>query len=275
MAKPARVRINGADLFYFDRGDGPPVLFVHGSNVDGRIWADHSEIVGARYRVLAVTQRYFGTSPWPDAGRNFSLGTHAHDLAAFIEALRLDPISIVGWSYGGAVCLAMSAKYPKLAKRLFLYEPALATFVSDSSAAQRATDDRLEMTRQAREAASGGNIGSAVQLFMDGVNDETGTFQRLPAGVQAIMLENARMLPLLFSAPPPPQIACEDLSRLAIPVTVALGENSRAFYGLSAQCAAQCVPGARLVTVPGARHLWPIQDPRAFSQLAMDSLEKT
>jgi pimeloyl-ACP methyl ester carboxylesterase len=272
MAKLARVRINGADLFYSDRGDGPPVLFVHGSNVDCRIWADHGEILGARYRVLAVTQRYFGTSPWPDDGRKFSVRVHADDLAAFIEALRLEPLSIVGWSYGGAVCLAMLARYPELAERLFLYEPALATFVSDPSAVQRATDDRLEMTRAAKAAASGGNVRSAVQLFMDGVNDETGTFRRLPDKVQMIMLANARMLPLLFAAPPPPRVTCEDLSRLAIPVTVALGGNSRPFYRVSAQWAAQCIPGARLFIVPGVRHLWPVQDARAFSQLALDVL---
>jgi pimeloyl-ACP methyl ester carboxylesterase len=273
MASPASVRVNGADLFYFDRGDGPPVLFVHGSNVDARIWADHGEIIGARYRVLGLTQRYFGTSPWPDDGRNFSVRVHAEDLAAFIETLRIAPISIVGWSYGGAVCLAMLAQYPGLAKRLFLYEPALATFVGDPSAARLAIDDRLQMTRAAKAADSAGNVGSAVQLFMDGVNDETGTFRRLSDEMQMIMLENARMLPLLFAAPPPPQITCEDLSRLEVPVTVALGGNSRAFYRISAEWAGRCIPGASLITVPGVRHLWPIQDPSAFSRLVLDFLE--
>jgi pimeloyl-ACP methyl ester carboxylesterase len=273
MTKFASVRINGADLFYFDRGEGTSVLFVHGSNVDSRIWADHSEIIGARYRVIGLTQRYFGTSPWPDDGRNFSLQAHADDLVAFIQALRLAPVRIIGWSYGGAVCLAMSAKYPELAQCLLLYEPALATFVGDRSAAQRAADDRIEMTRSAKAAAGDGDVGSAVELFMDGVNDETGTFRRLPDEVQAIMLDNARMLPLLFEAPAPPRITCEHLSRLTVPVTVALGGNSRTFYRVSAECAAKCIPGSRLITVPGVRHLWPVQDPRAFSQLALDILE--
>ena len=56
---------------------------------------------------------------------------HANDLAAFIGALRLDPVAIVGWSYGAAVGLAMAVQHPSLVERLFLYEPGLATFVTD------------------------------------------------------------------------------------------------------------------------------------------------
>src|SRR4051812_39374963 len=50
MAKMETARINGVDLFYVDRGEGPSVLFVYESNVDYRIWAEHSEILAPRYR---------------------------------------------------------------------------------------------------------------------------------------------------------------------------------------------------------------------------------
>jgi pimeloyl-ACP methyl ester carboxylesterase len=273
MVKTEKARINGIELSYTDRGEGPSVLFVHGSNVDCRVWADHSEIIAPRYRVIAPTQRYFGLSPWPDDGRNFSIQIHASDLATFISALRLNPVTIVGWSYGAAVCLALAVGHPELVKRLFLYEPALATFVSDPLAARRAVDDRLEMVRAAKLAASGGNVESAVQLFMDGVNDHNGAFRSLPDSVQQMMLDNARMLPLLFAAPPP-QITCEDLSRLAVHVTVARGGETRTFYSVSAECAAQCIPGATSLTIPSARHLWPIENPRAFSRVVLNFLKE-
>lgn len=275
MAETRKVRIDEVDLFYVDRGEGPSALFVHGSNVDCRVWADHSEIIAPKYRVFAPTQRYFGLTPWSDDGRNFSIQIHAGDLAMFIHALRLSPVTIVGWSYGGAVCLALAVQHPELVKRLFIYEPTLATFVSDPLAARRAMDDRLEMLREAKVAAGGGDVENAVHLFMDGVNDHQGAFQSLPDWVRHMMVENARMLPLLFAAPPPPQITCEHLSRLAVPVTVALGGESRIFYKISAECAAQCIPGARLLTIPDARHLWPIQDPTAFSRLVLDFLEES
>lgn len=266
------VRIDGTELRYVDQGDGQTVVFVHGSNSDYRIWDDHREIIAQRYRVIALTQRYFGLSPWPDDGRNFSIQTHADDLAAFISAHWLGPVAIVGWSYGGAVSLAMAAQHTRLVQRLFLYEPSLAIFIEHLVTAGRASDDRAAMTSAAKAAVIEGDIDGAVQFLMDGVNDRDGDFRRLPDRVQTVMLESGRTLPLLFAAPPPPFITCEDLGRLDIPVTIAVGENSRAFYGITSEAASRCIPGSELIAVPNGRHLWPIQDPAAFSQLVLDFL---
>ncbi len=264
-----RARIDGTELPYVDQGDGQPVVFVHGIISDYRIWDAHRPNIAQRYRVIAPTQRYFGVSAWPDDGRNFSMQGHANDLAAFISALRLGPVPIVGRSYGGAVTLAMAAQHPKLVERLFLYEPSLATFVTDPAAA----NDRLHMMRAAKAATHGGDIDRAVQLLMDGANDRDGDFQRLPDRVRAVMLESVRTLPLLFAAPPAPSITCEDLGRLGIPVSIAVGEDTRAFYRITAEATHRCIPGSRLIKVPNARHLWPIQDPAAFSQLVLDFLD--
>ena len=204
------------------------MLFVHGSDADCRIWDDHAEIIETRYRVIAPSQRYFDMSPWPDDGRSFSIQTHSADLAAFIRRLCLAPVKVVGWSYGGAVCLAMTHAHPELVERLFLYEPSLATFVSDDADAQLMLDNRVAVFRSAKLAAGRGDLDGAVQQFMDDVNDLGGSFRSLPAKVQQMMRENARMLPLLFDATPPAQITCADLGRLAIPVTVACGAASRA-----------------------------------------------
>jgi len=250
----------------------PSVLFVHGSNTDGRVWDEHRDIIATRYQLIAPTQRYFGALPWPDDGRGFSIDTHAADLAGFIGSRGVAPLAIVGWSYGAAVALATTLRHPGLVSRLFLYEPALATFVSDPSVARAAMDDRIAMSRSAKEQADRSNFESAVQLFMDGANDHVGSFRSLTPRVQQIMFENARMLSLLFAARPP-QITCGDLGRLSVPVTVAMGEGSRAFYKICAQWAAQCIPGARLITVPKARHLWPVQDPAGFSQAVLEFLE--
>ena len=273
MRRLARsARINGVELSYNESGDGEPVLLVHGSNVDERIWDSHGELLAPRYKVIALTQRYFGAAPWPDEGRAFSLATHAADLAEFVRTLRYDALTLVGWSYGAAVCLVMARNGLPRIKRLFLYEPAIATFVDDGSRRQQAQDDRLRMIDAAKAAASAGRHEAAVELFMDGVNDEPGTFRRLPQAVRAMMVENSRMLPLLFAAPAPPPLTADDLRRVQVPVTIALGGASRTFYDIAARSAAACIPGARLLMVPGARHMWPIQDPKAFSELVLEFL---
>src|SRR5215831_15094169 len=125
-------------LEYLDQGSGAPVVLVHASNTDHRIWAPHAKRLESRYRVLAPTQRYFGTRPWQDDGQTFSIATHAHDLAEFIQGLRLEPVSLVGWSYGAAVCLTVTARHPALVQQLIIYEPAIITFVGAQQDARAA-----------------------------------------------------------------------------------------------------------------------------------------
>ena len=171
--------------------------------------------------MLAPTQRYFGTLPWPDAGKNFSIDTHAEDLADFVRTLQLEPVTLVGWSYGAAVCLQMAVRRPGLVRRLILYEPGTATFVRTPADARAAAADRLAMTAPARARIDERDESEAVRLFMDGVNDLHGSFDNLPHDVQRIIRDNSRTLSLLFTAPPP-ALSCDDLERLgSTPVVVA------------------------------------------------------
>jgi pimeloyl-ACP methyl ester carboxylesterase len=267
-----KIQTRDVELSYQDEGDGQPVVFVHGSISDYRSWNDHREMITPQFRMIALTQRYFGLSPWSDDGRNFSIQTHADDLAAFISALRLDPVAIVGHSYGGAVSLAMAVRHPELVDRLFLYESSQSTFVDESGAFSRATNERLDVILAGKAAANRGDTDAAVEILMDGVNDHAGDFQRLPHSVRSMMQQNGRTLPLLFAIPPPPHISCEDLAKLNFPASFVVGQDTRAFYKMVSKAASRCLPGSKFIEVPNARHLWPAQNSAAFSRLVLDFL---
>jgi hypothetical protein len=83
MSAPAvkEVEVNGVRLSYVEQGAGEPIVFVHGAFSDLRVWEPIREEVAKRYRFIAYTQRYFGTDPWPDDGKNFNVATHVDDLA--------------------------------------------------------------------------------------------------------------------------------------------------------------------------------------------------
>ncbi len=273
--KENSVRIGAIELSYVDHGQGEAVIFVHGFPVSGRFWDDHSKVIVPKNRVIAPTLRYFGSAPWVDDGRNFSIQTHADDLAAFIGTLKLDPVAIIGWSYGGAVALTMAVQHPQLVKRLFLFEPSLVTIVADPADLERAVADRQDMTDAARMAASAGNLNRAMQLLIDALNPEDGTFRRSPNRVQSLLREGIRMLPLFFAAPPPPRVSSEDLGQLHMPVTIAVGSDSRVYFKVLAETASRHIPDAELITVPKARHMLPAQDPATFSRLVLQFLDKS
>jgi pimeloyl-ACP methyl ester carboxylesterase len=268
------VSVNGVELPYIEEGVGEPVLFVHGSNADYRVWDDHRKSIASRYRIIALSQRYFGKSPWPDIGENFCMQVHADDLAVFVQSLEIEPATIVGWSTGAGACLTMAVQNPHLVRRMFLYEPALATFVADPVDAKAALDDRMSMSARAKPLADAGDLEGAVRMFMDGVNAEVGAFDRLSSNIQKLMIDNARMLPLLFAGPQPPDVMDIDLRNLNIPITIALGKQSRDFYRIAAFAAQTLLPMADFKIVENARHLLPVQNPRKFSQLVLDFLDR-
>jgi pimeloyl-ACP methyl ester carboxylesterase len=115
-----------------ERGEGSPVLFVHGSVSDYRTWLPQLEVFGKRYRAIAYSRRYhWPNAPIPD-GADYSMTQHVADLAALIKELAVAPIQLVGHSYGAFLCLLLAIRQPDLVRSLVLAEPpAVTLFVSN------------------------------------------------------------------------------------------------------------------------------------------------
>jgi pimeloyl-ACP methyl ester carboxylesterase len=270
-----RARVNGVDLPYVDQGHGPSVVFVHGVPGDHRIFEGQRGAVAERYRFIAPTQRYFGPDPWPDDGAGFSMATHADDLAAFLRELGGGPAHVVGWSYGGGIAIVLAVRHPEWVKSLFVYEPGLATFVTDPADVQIAGEDRKDMRAAAAIAAKAGDTDAAVRLLMDGVAGRPGTFDRLDPAVRASLLDNGRTLPpALLSAAPPPPITCAELGQIRVPVSIAKSELARPFYRIAADTAHRCIPKSRMIVIDGGGHFALVEHASAFNE-AMLSFLKT
>lgn len=264
--------VNGVELTYLEQGRGAPVVFVHGATLDYRAWEGQREAVAQRYRYIALTQRYFGTNAWPDGGEKYSLATHADDLAAFIRALNPGPVHVVGWSYGGAISLALIVQHPELVKSLFLFEPGLTTFITDPTDAKVVGDDRQELVAPAAVASKAGDTAAAVRLFTDGVLSQPGAFDKLPPTVRSMLLDNARTVPLHLGAPAFPQISCDQLGQIRVPVAIAKGELTRSCFRIPADTANRCIPGSRRIVIPKGRHNAPTEAPSAFNEALLGFL---
>lgn len=253
-------------LDYLERGQGKTVIFIHGNAGDGRAWYPQLDALSHDHRAIAVHLRYFGTSPWPDSGDNFSPQVHIDDLHTFIQQLGTDPVTLVGWSYGGALALELAVNHPQWVRRLFLYEPSLGSAVSDPELLAAMGEDRKSMFAPAVAALQSGDMLQAMQCVVDGLNAAPGTFESLPDATRNILLDNARVLARVFVAPPLPPVSCAQLGQIKVPVTVAYGAETRPFFRIIAQTVASCVPGCTSVTIPQGRHMWPMQNPTAFTQ---------
>jgi pimeloyl-ACP methyl ester carboxylesterase len=91
---------DGTGLYRRDRGQGRPVVLIHGWPLSG----DSREflsvrLAGAGFRVIACDRRGFGRSDQPFSGDAFA--TLADDLAAILTRLSLDDVALAGFSMGG------------------------------------------------------------------------------------------------------------------------------------------------------------------------------
>jgi pimeloyl-ACP methyl ester carboxylesterase len=269
-----RVMVNGIEMPYEEQGSGPPVVFVHGAFSDSRVWAPQREAIAAKFRFIAVTQRYFGTDPWPDDGANYSAETHTSDLAAFIRALDIGPVYLVGRSYGGTVALRTALFFPDLVKGVVAQEPSIAASAVTELAQQELLKRERSGLADAKRAANDGSIEAATRLFADWTNDQPGGFDALPPALRQAHLENGRTIALHFAAPKPPQITCEQLAKMQPPVVITTGEMTRPFFKVLAETAHQCIPGSELVQIANARHAASSQNPEAFNQVVLEFLAK-
>ncbi len=123
---PARgkfIEIDGARLHYLDKGDGPPLLLIHG--LAGQMFNFTHSLLGLLahdFRVIILDRPGSGYSLRPDDSLA-SLSAQARVISRFCQALRLERPVIVGHSLGGAIALALALDHPDQVGALALIAP--------------------------------------------------------------------------------------------------------------------------------------------------------
>jgi pimeloyl-ACP methyl ester carboxylesterase len=116
---------DGGTLHYEEHGRGEPVLFLNGLMMATRSWVDHVPLLERHVRLILVDFRDQGRSSGLEAG--YDLTRHVADLEAFLEALGLDRVHVMGLSYGGEVALLHALDHPRRYQSLVLANVPLRT----------------------------------------------------------------------------------------------------------------------------------------------------
>ncbi|MGI9325746.1 MAG: alpha/beta fold hydrolase [Pseudomonadales bacterium] len=108
----------GSHVNVLDQGTGPAVVLVHGLPGSAYDWRELTPLLNrAGIRTIAYDRVGYGRSD-PRANTNFSLLANSDELGELLQALELDEVTVVGWSYGGA--MAMQAASNSRIARLVL-----------------------------------------------------------------------------------------------------------------------------------------------------------
>jgi pimeloyl-ACP methyl ester carboxylesterase len=120
LGEARTIEVPAGTIAYRERGDGPPILFVHGVGVNGDLWRGVAPRLAAEHRCI-VPDLPFGAHSHPlRADADMSLPGLAKIVADLIEALDLDQVAVVANDTGGAVSQWLAGHHPEHVAKLVL-----------------------------------------------------------------------------------------------------------------------------------------------------------
>jgi pimeloyl-ACP methyl ester carboxylesterase len=111
----------GARIYYatFGKAAGPAVILLHGGLGNGDHFAHQVPVLVDKFRVIAIDSRGQGRSTL--AKGKLTYRAMAGDVVAVMDALKIQKASMVGWSDGGAIALALGIDFPDRVEKLFVF----------------------------------------------------------------------------------------------------------------------------------------------------------
>ncbi len=107
------------DIAYVEQGVGPAALFIHGVLLNGYLWHDVIDLLAKDRRCIAIDMMGHGGSLVP-LDQDLSFAAQAEMLEAFVDALGLDQVDVIGNDSGGGIAQIFAARHPERIRTLTL-----------------------------------------------------------------------------------------------------------------------------------------------------------
>lgn len=121
-ARPSRADIEGVDLFWAEKGEGPCILAIHGLSSCFFTWRSLFQGLGHAFRVIAPDLPGFGCSG-DDPRGEYGLDFFSRVLAGLVRRNECGPLTVCGHSYGGLIAWMLAVMYPEMVERMILIAP--------------------------------------------------------------------------------------------------------------------------------------------------------
>ena len=259
---------DGLKIHYHERGEGPAVVFVHGSGPGASGVSNFGPSLEAfakrGYRAIAPDTLGYGfSSREPDLDYGFPF--FVDGLRRFLDALGLEEVSLVGNSMGGAMCIRLALDTPDRVSKLVLMAP--------GGMEAREVYMGMRGIRRMLKALFGGSDLSLdsmkrvfeLQLFRpEEVSDDVIAERLAMAKLQPrSVFENMRV---------PNQEA--EIANLSCPIQVFWGQNDQFCPVSGATKFAEACSDTRVTILTECGHWVMVERPELFSRLSCDFLDE-
>ncbi|MEU3754207.1 alpha/beta hydrolase [Streptomyces olivoreticuli] len=243
-----------------------PIVLLHALPLGSAMWRVQAEALRARgHTVLTPDQRGFGATPLGTEPP--SLDTVADDLAALLDERGIQDVALAGCSMGGYVAMAFLRRYPGRVRALALFATRAAADTLDAAAERRKfadlmLDDTLRhqlVSRTTPLLLGAGTRANRPELVDEVVAMATAAAPEAVAWAQRAIAARPDSLAVLRATD--------------VPAVVVTGAEDELVTVQEAASTSDALPHGRLVTVPGAGHLQPLEAPDQVTDLLTTLLD--
>jgi 3-oxoadipate enol-lactonase len=242
----AFVENQGARIYWDQEGKGEPILLIMGLGYTSHMWWRIRLRLAEHHLTLACDNRGVGRSDVPPGP--YSIPLMASDAAAVLDAAQVESAHVFGVSMGGMIGQEFALQYPKRVRSLIL-----GCTAAGGPTAVRAEPEATRMLKE-RSAMSPEQATEAAIPF---IYDSATPRERIDEDVAIRRPWIPR--PEAYTAQLQGILAWEGYSRLSAihsPTLVIHGESDRLVPAGNARLIAERIPGAKLVMIPHAGHLF-------------------
>jgi non-heme chloroperoxidase len=278
MAKFAVGAENGTpiELYFEDRGDGTPVVLIHGWPLSGRSWENQvGPLIAAGHRVITYDRRGFGWSSQPWNGYDYD--TFAADLHSLIEHLELEHAVLVGFSMGGGEVARYLSTYgsDRIAKAVLAGAVTPYMFASDDNPDGGLDDATIAQFEGGATADRLAFLDDFTKMFFQGGPDAP------------VISEPNRLYhrDIAAFASPKGTLDCiaafgrtdfrADLAKIDVPTLVIHGDSDHIVpFEVSGKRSHEAIADSELVVVEGAPHGFTVTHAAEFNSALLEFLAK-
>ena len=261
----AFVENEGASIYWDERGSGEPILLIMGLGYPSDAWHRTRPVLAKSFRTIALDNRGVGRSSMPPGP--YPIALMASDALAVLDAAGVPNAHVYGVSMGGMIAQELTLQHPERVRSLVLG----CTAAGGPNAIQAEAEVRKVLMARGSVPPE-----EAAEVAIPFIYDAGTSRARIDEDFDVRRPWFAR--PEAYNAQLQGILAWESYSRLpqiARPTLVIHGETDRLIPPGNGRLIAESIPGAKLVVLPHASHLYPTDQPEASLRAILDFLAST
>jgi pimeloyl-ACP methyl ester carboxylesterase len=249
------VENQGSKIYWDQQGAGEPLLLIMGLSYPSYMWHRSRPVLSKRYRTIAFDNRGIGQSDVPPGA--YSMALMASDAAAVLDAAGVHSAHLFGVSMGGMIAQEFALQYSERVLSLIL-----GCTASGGPHAVQAEPAAIQ-TLMRRDLTPEESKEAIIPFIYD------------PATPRESIDEDMAIRMRWYPTPQgyASQLqgiigweAYSRISQITAPTLVIHGETDRLIPPANAKLIAARIPGARLVLIPHASHVFETDQPVAAHQ---------